>query len=151
LHPSAAVPGPDGSDAVKKILGSVSGIAIGLAGLRNRGYGTGHGPAQAPSGLGARHAHLAVNAAFTWCQLMLDTLADPKAPWRKTAAQSALASILGQIIELRSVGRRRWSGACAKVSSDAGGGPFSRKSRMWISLILVTFAIQCPNSAGRHH
>jgi hypothetical protein len=53
LHPSAAVPGPDGSDAVKKILGSVSGIAIGLAELRNRGYGTGHGPAQAPSGLGA--------------------------------------------------------------------------------------------------
>lgn len=83
LHPSAASPGPDCSDAIKKILGSVSGIAIGLAELRNRGYGTGHGPAKAPTGLGARHAHLAVNAAFTWCQLMLDTLADPKAPWRK--------------------------------------------------------------------
>jgi len=88
LHPSDAVPGPDGSDAVKKILGSVSGIAIGLAELRNRGYGTGHGQAQAPSGLGARHAHLAVNAAFTWCQLMLDTLADPRAPWRKTTVQA---------------------------------------------------------------
>ena len=86
LHPSAATPGPDSSDAVKKILGAVSGIAIGLAELRNRGYGTGHGQAQAPSGLGARHAHLAVNAAFTWCQLMLDTLADPKAPWHKTAS-----------------------------------------------------------------
>jgi hypothetical protein len=84
---TAAIPGPDGSDAVKKILGSVTSIAIGLAELRNRGYGTGHGPAQAPSGLGARHAHLAVNAAFTWCQLMLDTLADPKAPWRKAASQ----------------------------------------------------------------
>lgn len=83
LHPSSATPGPDGSDAVKKILGSVSGIAIGLAELRNRGYGTGHGAATAPAGLGARHAHLAVNAAFTWCQLILDTLADPKAPWRK--------------------------------------------------------------------
>jgi hypothetical protein len=91
LHPSDAVPGPDGSDAVKKILGSVSGIAIGLAELRNRGYGTGHGQAQAPSGLGARHAHLAVNAAFTWCQLMLDTLADPKAPWRKAAGQAKSA------------------------------------------------------------
>jgi len=33
--------------------------------------------------LRARHAHLAVNAAFTWCQLMLDTLADLEAPWRK--------------------------------------------------------------------
>jgi hypothetical protein len=36
--------------------------------------------------LGQRHAHLAVNAAFMWCQLMLDTLADPNAPWRKQAA-----------------------------------------------------------------
>ena len=33
------------------------------------GYGTGHGLARAPGGLGPRHAHLAVNAAFTWCQL----------------------------------------------------------------------------------
>ena len=83
LHPSSAGPGPDSSAAVKKILGSVSGIAIGLAELRNRGYGTGHGPASAPVGLAARHARLAVNAAVTWCQLMLDTLADPAAPWRK--------------------------------------------------------------------
>lgn len=87
LHPSTATPGPDGSDAVKKILSSVSGIAIGLAELRNRGYGTGHGPASVPVGLAPRHAHLAVNAAFTWCQLMLDTLADPKAPWRKEQAE----------------------------------------------------------------
>ena len=85
LHPSSHTPGPDGSDAVKKILGSVSSIAIGVAELRNRGYGTGHGPATAPAGLGPRHAHLAVNAAFTWCQLMLDTLADPKAPWHNNA------------------------------------------------------------------
>jgi hypothetical protein len=83
VHPSSATPGPDGSDAVKKILGAVSSIAIGLAELRNRGYGTGHGSASVPVGLAPRHAHLAVNAAFTWCQLMLDTLADPKAPWRK--------------------------------------------------------------------
>jgi hypothetical protein len=81
LHPSAA-PGPDGTDAVKRILGGVSTIAAGLAELRNRGYGTGHGAARARVGLRARHANLAVNAAFTWCQLMLDTLADPEAPWR---------------------------------------------------------------------
>ncbi|WP_234326405.1 abortive infection family protein [Streptomyces sp. NRRL S-495] len=31
-----------------------------------------------------RHAHLAANAAITWCELMLDTLRDPAAPWRKT-------------------------------------------------------------------
>jgi hypothetical protein len=82
LHPSSAVAGPDGTDAVKRILGGVSTIAAGLAELRNRGYGTGHGAAGARVGLRARHAHLAVNAAFTWCQLMLDTLADPEAPWR---------------------------------------------------------------------
>src|ERR1700752_2007259 len=72
--------GPDGSDAVRRILGAVTTIANGLAELRNRGLGTGHGPVTARVGLGSRHAHLAVNAALTWCQLMLDTLADPEAP-----------------------------------------------------------------------
>ncbi len=58
-------------------------VATGVAELRNRGYGTGHGATGARVGLHARHAHLAVNAAITWCQLMLDTLADPNAAWRK--------------------------------------------------------------------
>ncbi|WP_442884952.1 abortive infection family protein [Arthrobacter sp. Soc17.1.1.1] len=84
LHPSSVTPGPDGTDAIKKILGGVSSIAIGVAELRNRGYGTGHGPAGARTGLSERHAHLAVNAAVTWCQLMLDTLKDPAAPWRNS-------------------------------------------------------------------
>ncbi|WP_326951576.1 abortive infection family protein [Amycolatopsis sp. NBC_01307] len=75
LHPSARTPGPDGSDAVKEILGSVTGVAIGVAELRNR-YGTGHGVAGPRTGLSTRHAYLAVNAAFTWCRLMLDTPAD---------------------------------------------------------------------------
>jgi hypothetical protein len=88
LHPSQATPGPDGTDAVKKILGGVSSIAIGVAELRNRGYGTGHGAASQRVGLRDRHAHLAVNAALTWCQLMLDTLADPKAPWKSSGAGS---------------------------------------------------------------
>jgi abortive infection Abi-like protein len=82
LDPSTGS-GPDGSDAVRHILGAVTTIANGLAELRNRGLGTGHGPATARVGLGSRHAHLAVNAALTWCQLMLDTLGDPEAPWRK--------------------------------------------------------------------
>ncbi|WP_461001709.1 abortive infection family protein [Streptomonospora sediminis] len=86
LHPAAHTPGPDGDEGVKKILGGVSSIATGVAELRNRGYGTGHGPATTRTGLSARHAHLAVNAAFTWCQLMLDTLADPTAPWRRDAS-----------------------------------------------------------------
>lgn len=83
LHPSSATLGPDGTEAVRKILGGVSSIAIGVAELRNRGYGTGHGGAEARAGLSKRHAHLAVNAAITWCQLMLDTLTDPAAPWRQ--------------------------------------------------------------------
>ena len=73
---------PDGTDAVKKILGGASTIALGVAELRNRGYGTGHGAAGRRVGLSPRHAHLAVNAAVTWCQLMLDTLNDQQAPWR---------------------------------------------------------------------
>ncbi|WP_246037758.1 abortive infection family protein [Saccharothrix texasensis] len=83
LHPASAASGPDGSDAVKKILGGLTSAAIGVAELRNRGYGTGHGPAQAPVGLRPRHAYLAVGAARTWCQLILDTLADPEAPWQR--------------------------------------------------------------------
>jgi hypothetical protein len=83
LHPSSVTAGPDDSDAVKKILGAVTTIAAGLGELRNRGYGTGHGTAAARTGLRPRHAHLAVNAAVTWCQLLLDSLADPEAPWHK--------------------------------------------------------------------
>jgi len=85
LHPSSHAPGPDGSDAVKRILGAVASVAVGVAELRNRGFGTGHGPAGQRVGLGMRHAHLAANAAITWCQLMLDTLADDQAPWRKSS------------------------------------------------------------------
>ena len=53
LHPSATTPGPDGSDAVKRILGAASSLAMGVAELRNRGFGTGHGPAGARVGLRA--------------------------------------------------------------------------------------------------
>jgi len=83
IHPSAVASGPDGSDAVKKILGAVTTVTTGVAELRNRGYGTGHGAAGARVGLRARHAHLAVNAAVTWCYFMLDTLADPDARWKQ--------------------------------------------------------------------
>ncbi len=87
LHPSATSSGPDSSDGVKRILGAVTTIAIGVAELGNRGHGTGHGPVTARIGLRPRHAHLAVNAAITWCQLMLDTLTDPEAPWRRVTTR----------------------------------------------------------------
>ncbi|WP_407661080.1 abortive infection family protein [Kitasatospora purpeofusca] len=57
-----------------------------MAELRNRRYGTGHGQASAPNGLGARHAPLTPQRALTRCELMLDTLRDPEAPWRKAPA-----------------------------------------------------------------
>lgn len=85
LHPSSVAAGGsavDGADALKKILGGVSAIALGIAEFRNK-HGSGHGQVRTPAGLGIRHAHLAVNAAITWCQLLLDTLSDPTAPWRK--------------------------------------------------------------------
>lgn len=84
VHPTQAKVGPDGTGPVKKILGASSTIATGVAELRNAGFGTGHGGAEPRSGLGPRHARLAVNAARTWCEFILDTLADAKAPWRQT-------------------------------------------------------------------
>lgn len=86
LHPTGD--GPDGSDGVKRILGAVTTIAEGLGELRNRGHGTGHGPATARVGLRPRHATLATNAAITWCQIVLDTYEDHEAPWRKRANSS---------------------------------------------------------------
>ncbi|NEB23091.1 abortive infection family protein [Streptomyces sp. SID6673] len=88
LRPNqAASDGPDGGSGVKRILGGALSIAVGVAELRNA-YGTGHGRDRRPSGLGPRHAHLAANAAYLWCELMLDTLADPKAPWRKKVSEA---------------------------------------------------------------
>lgn len=83
IHPQQVKFGPDGTGPVKKILGASSTIATGVAELRNAGYGTGHGRAAPRSGLGPRHARLAVNAARTWCEFILDTLDDKKAPWRQ--------------------------------------------------------------------
>lgn len=83
VHPKQATPGPDGSDAVKRILGGATAAAMGVNELRNRGFGTGHGTTGRRAGLGPRHAHLAVSSAKLWCEFMLDTLADPHAPWRK--------------------------------------------------------------------
>jgi hypothetical protein len=87
IHPTSAAAGPDSAAAVKKILGGAITIATGVAELRNRGYGTGHGRAEVRTGLGARHARLATNAARLWCEFVLDTLVDDQAPWRKNAIE----------------------------------------------------------------
>jgi hypothetical protein len=83
VHPAEVSTGADGAAGIKKILGGAMTTTTGIAELRNRGYGTGHGPGQVRTGLSARHARLTLNAARTWCEFMLDTLADENAPWRK--------------------------------------------------------------------
>jgi len=90
LSPQSHMPGPDGSNAVKRILGGLTSIAVGLGEFRNEGWGTGHASPRA--GLRQRHANLAVGAAHVWCHLILDTLADHDAPWRAQAPVSAAAA-----------------------------------------------------------
>ncbi|WP_328647418.1 abortive infection family protein [Amycolatopsis sp. NBC_00348] len=60
----------------RRVFGGLQGQRTGVGGLVHGGVETGHGVAQPRTGLSTRHAYLAVNAAFTWCRLMLDTLAD---------------------------------------------------------------------------
>ena len=83
IHPTSTDDGPDSSQGVKKILGATTTIPNAIAELRNAGYGTGHGHVASPQGLSTRHARLAFNAARTWCEFVLDTLGDERAPWRK--------------------------------------------------------------------
>lgn len=89
LRAVAAGSGPDSTTAVKRALGGLASAAIAVNELRNLGYGAGHGGASRPVGLGPRHAHLAVGAARTWCQMLLDTLADPDAPWHNAGPDAS--------------------------------------------------------------
>jgi hypothetical protein len=66
---------PDTSSAansIRQILGSLGTIVGGIAHLRNS-YGTGHGRAPGSSGLGPRHARLAVGAASTLAIFLYET------------------------------------------------------------------------------
>lgn len=82
LHPkSNPAPREDLTEPVRKILGGVLQVALGVNELRND-RGTGHGRASAAVALGDRHARLAAGAAVVVATLMLDTLEDAGAPWR---------------------------------------------------------------------
>ena len=83
--------GPDGDGNIMKILGAMSNIPHALAELRND-HGSGHGRSTIHPGLSARHAQLALGAATVWCQMMLDTLGDPDAPWRRDSAAAGEAT-----------------------------------------------------------
>lgn len=82
LDPKAVAPTAQGADTIVRILSGLSQIPHGLAELRNEGYGTGHGHARRISGIRARHADLAVSASTAYAAFILDTMADPEAPWR---------------------------------------------------------------------
>lgn len=72
VHPTSVAPTKDGADTIKEILGALSKSALGVNALR-RDYGTGHGRPTRHSGLNARHARLAAQAADAWVRFMLDT------------------------------------------------------------------------------
>lgn len=88
VHPESVAPDRDGFETIKIILGSLAQLPIRLNDLRQP-YGTGHGRPQRPSGLHPRHAHLAVGAAAVYCRFLLDTIEDPKAPWRHDVGRRA--------------------------------------------------------------
>ena len=85
LHPEVLSPTAEGGETLKRVLGALNTIAIGIAELRNL-YGTGHGQASRPRGLHQRHARLAAQAAQTYITFLLETLHDPRAPWQRETA-----------------------------------------------------------------
>lgn len=72
--------------ALRQILQSLVTLAQGVTEIRNQ-VGVDHGAESVPAWVRPRHARLVVGAAQVWCQLMLETLADPDAPWRKTGSE----------------------------------------------------------------
>lgn len=82
LDPKAVAPTTRGAETMVRLLAGLTQIPQGLAELRNEGYGTGHGRAMRISGIKARHADLAARSAIAYAAFVLDTLADPEAPWR---------------------------------------------------------------------
>jgi hypothetical protein len=79
---AAGVESSDEARTLKTILGSLSRLTQGVTELRNK-VGVGHGREAVPTWVRPRHARLAAGAATTWCNLMLETLGDPDAPWRQ--------------------------------------------------------------------
>lgn len=81
LHAASVTQSSPEAQALKTILGSLTRLTQGVTELRNK-VGVGHGRESVPEWVRPRHARLAAGAATTWCNLMLETLGDPDAPWR---------------------------------------------------------------------
>lgn len=73
--------------ALRQILQSLVTLAQGVTEIRNQ-VGVDHGAESVPQWVRPRHARLVVGAAQVWCQLMLETLSDPHAPWRGSPSGS---------------------------------------------------------------
>jgi len=72
LTPDGVRPDAPAAETIRRVLGSLGGIVTGIAELRNA-YGTGHGKALGRTGLGPRHAKLAVGAASTLAVFLFET------------------------------------------------------------------------------
>lgn len=72
----------DEDRALRQALQSLVTLTQSVTELRNS-IGIDHGAEEVPRWVRPRHARLVVGAAQVWCQLMLETLADPDAPWRR--------------------------------------------------------------------
>lgn len=72
LVPEGVPDSTRGADVIKRLLSNLGTIGNGLAELRGL-YGTGHGKHGNTSGLGARHAKLAVGAAATLAVFLFET------------------------------------------------------------------------------
>jgi hypothetical protein len=81
LHAAGVAAVSEEARALRLILGSLATLTQGVTELRNK-VGVGHGRESVPTWVKPRHARLASGAAATWCNLMLETLGDPEAPWR---------------------------------------------------------------------
>lgn len=88
LHAAGVSSDNEEARALKTILGSLTNLTQGVTELRNK-VGVGHGRESVPAWVRPRHARLAAGAAGTWCNLMLETLGDPHAPWRSSPGVGA--------------------------------------------------------------
>jgi hypothetical protein len=77
LVPEGVPDAARGADVIKRLLSNLGTIGNGLAELRGL-YGTGHGKHGSASGLGTRHAKLAVGAAATLTVFLFETHKETK-------------------------------------------------------------------------
>ena len=78
--------------SLRRVLQSLVTLTQGVTEIRNQA-GIDHGAEVVPKWVRPRHARLVVGAAQVWCQLMLETLADPAAPWRSVEGNTETAEV----------------------------------------------------------